>query len=117
MDLEGTRSVRKCGINILKKKYRKKLLADRFLSFFLLQYFEYSTHHEIRHNIQKELCLHGAVGAVKLEECQYKGTNTFVGAQQKWEVKDVSFVLSLLFCVLNLTGLLDLFIFFYFQAN
>lgn len=57
--------------------------------------------------------MHGAVGAVKLEECQYKGTNTFVGAQQKWEVKDVSVVLSLLFCVLNLTGLLDLFIFLF----
>uniref|UniRef100_A0A8C8E1F0 Polypeptide N-acetylgalactosaminyltransferase n=1 Tax=Oryzias sinensis TaxID=183150 RepID=A0A8C8E1F0_9TELE len=52
------------------------------------QYFEYSTHREVRHNIQKELCLHGAGGVVKLEECQYKGRNTFVGAEQKWELKD-----------------------------
>ncbi|XP_028292640.1 polypeptide N-acetylgalactosaminyltransferase 3 [Gouania willdenowi] len=52
------------------------------------QYFEYSTHHEIRHNIQKELCLHGTEAAVKLEECQYKGRSTFVGAEQKWELKD-----------------------------
>ncbi|MEQ2181508.1 Polypeptide N-acetylgalactosaminyltransferase 3 [Goodea atripinnis] len=54
------------------------------------QYFEYSTRHEIRHNIQKELCLHGVGVAVKLDDCQYKGRNTFVGAQQKWELKDVS---------------------------
>lgn len=56
----------------------------------LLQYFEYSTRHEIRHNIQKELCLHGTERTVKLEDCQYKGRNTFVGAEQKWELKDVS---------------------------
>ncbi|KAJ8253294.1 hypothetical protein GJAV_G00211270 [Gymnothorax javanicus] len=51
------------------------------------QYFEYSTHHEIRHNIQKELCLQGADGAVKLEDCQYKGHDTFTGPKQKWEIK------------------------------
>nr|XP_061799725.1 polypeptide N-acetylgalactosaminyltransferase 3-like [Nerophis lumbriciformis] len=52
------------------------------------QYFEFSTHHEIRHNIQKELCLHGTEGAVKLEACQYKGMNTVVGVQQKWQLTD-----------------------------
>uniref|UniRef100_A0A1A8I738 Polypeptide N-acetylgalactosaminyltransferase n=1 Tax=Nothobranchius kuhntae TaxID=321403 RepID=A0A1A8I738_NOTKU len=52
------------------------------------QYFEYSTRHEIRHNIQKELCLHGSDAAVSLEDCQYKGRNTFVGAEQKWGLKD-----------------------------
>ncbi|CAL8268673.1 unnamed protein product [Lota lota] len=52
------------------------------------QYFEYSSHQEIRHNIQKELCLHGKDGQVKLEDCQYKGKNTLVGAEQKWELKD-----------------------------
>ncbi|XP_033990335.1 polypeptide N-acetylgalactosaminyltransferase 3 [Trematomus bernacchii] len=52
------------------------------------QYFEFSTRHEIRHNIQKELCLHGADGTVKLEDCQYKGGKTLVGAEQKWELKD-----------------------------
>lgn len=60
--------------------------------FSVLQYFEYSTHYEIRHNIQKELCLHGAASTVKLDDCQYKGRNTFVGAEQKWELKDVSLV-------------------------
>ena len=29
---------------------------------------------------------------MKLEDCQYKGKNTFVGAQQKWELKEVSIV-------------------------
>lgn len=52
------------------------------------QYFEYSTRHEIRHNVEKELCLHGAERALKLEECQYKGRKTAVGAEQKWELKD-----------------------------
>uniref|UniRef100_A0A672KHB2 Polypeptide N-acetylgalactosaminyltransferase 3-like n=1 Tax=Sinocyclocheilus grahami TaxID=75366 RepID=A0A672KHB2_SINGR len=53
------------------------------------QYFEYSTHHEIRHNIQKELCLHGTDEVVKLEECQYKGHNTITGPQQRWELREV----------------------------
>lgn len=52
------------------------------------QYFEYSTRHEIRHNVDKELCLHGAERTVKLEECQYKGGKTAVGAEQRWELKD-----------------------------
>ncbi|KAI2660899.1 Polypeptide N-acetylgalactosaminyltransferase 3 [Labeo rohita] len=52
------------------------------------QYFEYSTHHEIRHNIQKELCLHGTSGVVKLEECQYKGHNSVTGPQQRWELRE-----------------------------
>uniref|UniRef100_A0A673N390 Ricin B lectin domain-containing protein n=1 Tax=Sinocyclocheilus rhinocerous TaxID=307959 RepID=A0A673N390_9TELE len=53
------------------------------------QYFEYSTHHEIRHNIQKEICLHGTDEVVKLEECQYKGHNTITGPQQRWELREV----------------------------
>lgn len=52
------------------------------------QYFEYSTHLEIRHNIQKELCLHATDGPVKLEECQYKGHNTVTGPEQKWELQE-----------------------------
>uniref|UniRef100_A0A3P8VG54 Polypeptide N-acetylgalactosaminyltransferase 3 n=1 Tax=Cynoglossus semilaevis TaxID=244447 RepID=A0A3P8VG54_CYNSE len=52
------------------------------------QYFEYSTHYEIRHNIQKELCLHGSDGSLKLELCQYKGGGSGVGEEQKWELKD-----------------------------
>ncbi|XP_077436402.1 polypeptide N-acetylgalactosaminyltransferase 3 isoform X2 [Vanacampus margaritifer] len=52
------------------------------------QYFELSTHRDIRHNVQKELCLHGAEGTVKLEACQYKGGKTVVGPEQKWELQD-----------------------------
>ncbi|XP_061698633.1 polypeptide N-acetylgalactosaminyltransferase 3 [Syngnathoides biaculeatus] len=52
------------------------------------QYFEFSTHHDIRHNIQKELCLHGSEGAVKLEPCQYQGRDTVVGPEQQWELQD-----------------------------
>ncbi|XP_056611179.1 polypeptide N-acetylgalactosaminyltransferase 3 [Triplophysa dalaica] len=51
------------------------------------QYFEFSTHHEIRHNIQKELCLHAVEGVAKLEECQYKGHDSKTGPQQKWEIR------------------------------
>lgn len=40
--------------------------------------------------------MHGAAGAVKLEECQYKGRNTLVGAEQKWQLKAVSLIPSLL---------------------
>lgn len=64
--------------------------AEGHFSALLLQYFEYSTHHEIRHNIQKELCLDGADGAmVHLEECQYKGHSTVTGPQQRWELREV----------------------------
>ncbi|KAG5283251.1 hypothetical protein AALO_G00040050 [Alosa alosa] len=52
------------------------------------QYFEFSTRHEVRHNVQKELCLHGTERTVKLEECQFKGHSTFVGGEQKWELKE-----------------------------
>lgn len=32
---------------------------------------------------------------MKLEECQYKGRDTFVAANQKWQLKEV----SLVFCI------------------
>ncbi|XP_014736360.1 PREDICTED: polypeptide N-acetylgalactosaminyltransferase 3 isoform X3 [Sturnus vulgaris] len=48
------------------------------------QYFEYSAHHEIRHNIQKELCLHAAKGPVQLRECTYKGQKTFAVGEEQW---------------------------------
>ncbi|KAJ8255829.1 hypothetical protein COCON_G00196930 [Conger conger] len=51
------------------------------------QYFEFSTHHEVRHNIQKELCMQGSEDAVTLEECQNKGLGTSTGPEQKWELK------------------------------
>ncbi|KAG7464117.1 hypothetical protein MATL_G00183900 [Megalops atlanticus] len=58
------------------------------------QYFEYSTHREIRHNVQRELCLHGTESAVRLEDCQYKGHSTFPGAEQKWELKENQLLLN-----------------------
>ncbi|XP_060007451.1 polypeptide N-acetylgalactosaminyltransferase 3 isoform X2 [Lagenorhynchus albirostris] len=51
------------------------------------QYFEYSVQHEIRHNIQKELCLHAAQGVVQLKACAYKGHKTFVTGEQIWEIQ------------------------------
>uniref|UniRef100_A0A8C4KVP3 Polypeptide N-acetylgalactosaminyltransferase n=1 Tax=Dromaius novaehollandiae TaxID=8790 RepID=A0A8C4KVP3_DRONO len=49
------------------------------------QYFEYSAHHEIRHNVQKELCLHASKGPVQLRECNYKGWKTFALREEQWE--------------------------------
>ncbi|XP_066855851.1 polypeptide N-acetylgalactosaminyltransferase 3 isoform X4 [Anser cygnoides] len=49
------------------------------------QYFEYSAHHEIRHNIQKELCLHASKGPVQLHECNYKGQKTFALREEQWQ--------------------------------
>lgn len=48
------------------------------------QYFEYSAHHEIRHNIQKELCLYASKGPVQLHECNYKGQKTFAVGEEQW---------------------------------
>ncbi|KAJ6660795.1 hypothetical protein lerEdw1_017421 [Lerista edwardsae] len=53
------------------------------------QYFEYTAHHEIRHNIQKELCLHATQGAVQLHECGYKGKKSRTPEEQKWELREV----------------------------
>ncbi|XP_053120331.1 polypeptide N-acetylgalactosaminyltransferase 3 [Hemicordylus capensis] len=52
------------------------------------QYFEYSAHHEIRHNIQKELCLHASKGAAQLHECGYKGKKSRTPAEEKWELQE-----------------------------
>uniref|UniRef100_F6VWZ0 Polypeptide N-acetylgalactosaminyltransferase 3 n=2 Tax=Ornithorhynchus anatinus TaxID=9258 RepID=F6VWZ0_ORNAN len=51
------------------------------------QYFEYSEQHEIRHNIQKELCLHASHGPVQLKACTYKGHKTVTIGEQKWELR------------------------------
>ncbi|XP_061592200.1 polypeptide N-acetylgalactosaminyltransferase 6 [Cololabis saira] len=50
------------------------------------QYFEYSSHKELRHNIGKQLCLHATnpPESVKLELCQLKGKGTSVAPQQEW---------------------------------
>uniref|UniRef100_A0A8D2KX80 Polypeptide N-acetylgalactosaminyltransferase n=1 Tax=Varanus komodoensis TaxID=61221 RepID=A0A8D2KX80_VARKO len=53
------------------------------------QYFEYSAHHEIRHNLQKELCLHAFHGAVQLRECNYKGKKSRTSEEEKWEIRKV----------------------------
>ncbi|XP_039188150.1 polypeptide N-acetylgalactosaminyltransferase 3 [Crotalus tigris] len=51
------------------------------------QYFEYTAHHEIRHNIQKELCLHSSQGVVQLHECGFKGKNSRTPEEEKWELR------------------------------
>ncbi|XP_040150343.1 polypeptide N-acetylgalactosaminyltransferase 3 isoform X2 [Ictidomys tridecemlineatus] len=51
------------------------------------QYFEYSVQHEIRHNIQKELCLHAVQGIVQLQACAYKGHKTVAAGEQIWEIQ------------------------------
>ncbi|KAG8559773.1 hypothetical protein GDO81_017451 [Engystomops pustulosus] len=51
------------------------------------QYFEYTLNHEIRHNIQKELCLRAGKGQVLLKKCSYKGKGTTVLAEEKWELQ------------------------------
>ncbi|KAF7209772.1 polypeptide N-acetylgalactosaminyltransferase 6 [Nothobranchius furzeri] len=50
------------------------------------QYFEYSSHKELRHNIGKQLCLHASDQAepVKIELCQLKGRGTSLSPQQEW---------------------------------
>ncbi|MGH0130744.1 UNVERIFIED_CONTAM: hypothetical protein FKN15_043435 [Acipenser sinensis] len=54
------------------------------------QYFEYTSHKELRHNIGKQLCLHGNTGPVKIEECRLKGRGTSVAREQIWELTSVS---------------------------
>ncbi|XP_020040125.1 polypeptide N-acetylgalactosaminyltransferase 3 [Castor canadensis] len=51
------------------------------------QYFEYSAQREIRHNIQKELCLHATHSLVQLKSCAYKGRKTVVAEEQIWEIQ------------------------------
>ncbi|KAF6724776.1 Polypeptide N-acetylgalactosaminyltransferase 6 [Oryzias melastigma] len=50
------------------------------------QYFEYSSHEELRHNIGKQLCLQAfdQPEQVRIELCQLKGKGTEVAPQQKW---------------------------------
>uniref|UniRef100_A0ACB8G212 Polypeptide N-acetylgalactosaminyltransferase 3 n=2 Tax=Sphaerodactylus townsendi TaxID=933632 RepID=A0ACB8G212_9SAUR len=52
------------------------------------QYFEYTAHHEIRHNIQKELCIHASRGTVQLYECGYKGKKSRTPPEEKWEIRE-----------------------------
>lgn len=50
------------------------------------QYFEYTSHRELRHNIGKQLCLHAndQPDVVKIQECFLKGKGTALGPQQEW---------------------------------
>ncbi|KAM4610735.1 polypeptide N-acetylgalactosaminyltransferase 6 isoform 1-T2 [Polymixia lowei] len=50
------------------------------------QYFEYTSHKELRHNIGKQLCLHAVPQPeqVKIEVCQLKGKGTSLAPQQEW---------------------------------
>lgn len=50
------------------------------------QYFEHTSHNELRHNIGKQLCLHASPqpGPLKLELCTLKGKGTSVSPQQEW---------------------------------
>ncbi|XP_076028021.1 polypeptide N-acetylgalactosaminyltransferase 6 isoform X2 [Genypterus blacodes] len=50
------------------------------------QYFEYTSHNELRHNIGQQLCLHALLppAVVKLELCQLKGKGSSVSPQQEW---------------------------------
>uniref|UniRef100_A0A8C7XIF9 Polypeptide N-acetylgalactosaminyltransferase n=1 Tax=Oryzias sinensis TaxID=183150 RepID=A0A8C7XIF9_9TELE len=50
------------------------------------QYFEYSSHKELRHNIGKQLCLQAFdhPEQVRIELCQLKGKGTDVAPQQQW---------------------------------
>ncbi|KAG9340282.1 hypothetical protein JZ751_021729 [Albula glossodonta] len=51
------------------------------------QYFEYSSHKELRHNIGKQLCLQAVPEPqpVSVEMCQLKGRGTAVDPRQLWE--------------------------------
>lgn len=61
------------------------------LYIFVSQYFEYSSHKELRHNIGKELCLHAIPHpeAVKIEVCQRRGMDTRLAPQQEWIFTEV----------------------------
>uniref|UniRef100_A0A8C5R8V0 Polypeptide N-acetylgalactosaminyltransferase n=1 Tax=Leptobrachium leishanense TaxID=445787 RepID=A0A8C5R8V0_9ANUR len=50
------------------------------------QFFEYTAKHEIRHNIQKELCLHASKGPVLLKDCARRGKSTSEDPVEKWEL-------------------------------
>lgn len=52
------------------------------------QYFEYSSWHELRHNIRKELCVHNLDNIAYLKQCTYKGANSAASEEQIWESQD-----------------------------
>ncbi|XP_043081314.1 polypeptide N-acetylgalactosaminyltransferase 6-like [Puntigrus tetrazona] len=50
------------------------------------QYFEYTSHQELRHNIDKQLCLHATIEPepVRVELCNFQGEGTVPAPQQTW---------------------------------
>ncbi|KAM3871789.1 polypeptide N-acetylgalactosaminyltransferase 6-like [Diretmus argenteus] len=50
------------------------------------QYLEYTSQQELRHNIDKQLCLHATSGAalVSFELCHFKGNGSTVAREQVW---------------------------------
>ncbi|XP_065138441.2 polypeptide N-acetylgalactosaminyltransferase 6-like [Paramisgurnus dabryanus] len=52
------------------------------------QYFEYTSHQELRHNINKQLCLHATIEPepVRVEPCNFKGVGTDPAPQQIWSL-------------------------------
>ncbi|XP_069589171.1 polypeptide N-acetylgalactosaminyltransferase 3-like [Ranitomeya imitator] len=67
------------------------------------QYFEYTLRHEIRHNIQKELCLRAGKEQVLLSKCNYKGGGTTVLSEEKWELQKDQLIFSVAYSMC-LTG-------------
>uniref|UniRef100_A0A672ZBX3 Polypeptide N-acetylgalactosaminyltransferase n=1 Tax=Sphaeramia orbicularis TaxID=375764 RepID=A0A672ZBX3_9TELE len=56
------------------------------------QYFEYTSHKELRHNIGKQLCLHATPHPepIKIELCHLKGKGTAVAPEQEFVFTEVS---------------------------
>ncbi|XP_052449415.1 polypeptide N-acetylgalactosaminyltransferase 6 [Carassius gibelio] len=66
------------------------------------QYFEYTSHQELRHNINKQLCLHATIepAPVRVELCNFQGEGTVPAPQQTWSFILVSEQIYLLLNVL-----------------
>ncbi|XP_056278366.1 polypeptide N-acetylgalactosaminyltransferase 6 [Pseudoliparis swirei] len=54
------------------------------------QYFEQTTHNELRHNIGKQLCLHATPqpDTVTIELCVLKGKGTSLAPEQEWDLTE-----------------------------
>ncbi|XP_042606791.1 polypeptide N-acetylgalactosaminyltransferase 6-like isoform X1 [Cyprinus carpio] len=67
------------------------------------QYFEYTSHQELRHNIDKQLCLHATIEPepVRVELCNFQGEGTVPAPQQTWSFilvsQQIYLVLNVLF--------------------
>uniref|UniRef100_A0A672L050 Polypeptide N-acetylgalactosaminyltransferase n=1 Tax=Sinocyclocheilus grahami TaxID=75366 RepID=A0A672L050_SINGR len=55
------------------------------------QYFEYTSHNELRHNIGKQLCLHASPypEPVKIELCTLEGKGSSLTPEQEWVVTEI----------------------------